>query len=242
MEDAARLIDAVGFCLLFASTQKIELPSLFEAVKGRRDVHIDDWDADAERVWGWKNDLPATRRAYYGKPFTGKPMFLSLAILPHTLALAPANVNVEYRRGRMSYAAKRVHDALDALGPTPTLALREAAGLDHRAYHHALDELQSARVIAPVGATIERGAWASQIFELVARWFPHESVRARQIDAATARRTLVQQYVTTVLACDEPMLARVFGWSREQTHQTVADLLARRILSKQGVWIVRYVE
>ena len=71
MDDAARFIDAVGFCLLFASTQKIELPSLFEAVKGRRDAHIDDWDADSDRVWEWKNDLPARKRAYYGKALAG---------------------------------------------------------------------------------------------------------------------------------------------------------------------------
>ena len=67
MDEAAEFIDSVGFCLLFASNQNIELPSLFEAVKGRRDVHIEDWDADSDRVWAWKNELPADRRAYYGK-------------------------------------------------------------------------------------------------------------------------------------------------------------------------------
>src|SRR5512135_2525038 len=88
MDDAAQFIDTVGFCLLFASTEAIELPSLFEAVKGRRDAHIEDWDADSDRVWVWKNDLPATKRAYYGKGLAGKPVFISLKMLPYVLALA----------------------------------------------------------------------------------------------------------------------------------------------------------
>ena len=69
MDQAAEFVDAVGFSLLFASTQGIELPSLFEAVKGRRDARIEDWDQDSDRVWVWKNDLPAARRAFYGKDF-----------------------------------------------------------------------------------------------------------------------------------------------------------------------------
>src|SRR5512141_331047 len=88
VDDAAHFIDTVGFCLLFASTQAIELPSLFEAVKGRRDVHIDDWDADSDRVWSWKHELPADRRAYCGKALAGgKPVFISLEMLPFLFAL-----------------------------------------------------------------------------------------------------------------------------------------------------------
>ncbi len=61
---AARFINRVGFCWLFAPAPGIpELPSLFEAVKGRRGARIYDWDSDADRIWSWKNDLPAERRA-----------------------------------------------------------------------------------------------------------------------------------------------------------------------------------
>src|SRR5512144_1764111 len=77
--EAARYINRFGFCWLFAPRdRKLELPSLFEAVKGKRDAHIDDWDADSDRVWAWKNDLPAAKRAYYGKAFAAKPVFVSL--------------------------------------------------------------------------------------------------------------------------------------------------------------------
>lgn len=244
VEQAAQFIDEVGFSLLFASTQGLELPSLFEAVKGRRDAHIEDWDDDSERVWVWKNDLPASRRAYYGKALAGgKPVFISLKMLPYLYAVAaPADLQEEYARGRVSFEAKRVYDALRARGPTPTMALRAAAGLDgakgSNRFHRALDQLQRAMIILPVGAVIEQGAWASQIFELVARWFPRQVARAQKIDAHSARRVLVRRYVETVVAVTVPMIARVFGLPREQVVRTVEDLVARKVLSKKNDWVM----
>jgi hypothetical protein len=241
MEDAARFIDAVGFCLLFASTQNLELPSLFEAVKGRRDAHIDDWDADSDRVWEWKNDLPATKRAYYGKALAnGKPIFIALEMLPFWLAVAaPENINAAYQRGRVSAMAKRVHDALRDRGPTPTMALRAAAGAEGDSqYHRALDELQRALIILPVGATVERGAWASQIFDLTARWFPRQIARAATLEIERARRALVRRYLATVIAATPPMIARIFGWDRATLGATLDALRARRALAQQGDWIL----
>ena len=242
MDEAARFIDSVGFSLLFASTQGIELPSLFEAVKGRRDAHIEDWDQDSDRVWVWKNDLPAARCAFYGKALAGgKPVFVSLKMLPYLFATAALeNVDDAYKHGRISQDAKRVNDAVRAMGPTPTIALRAALGLDVRRYHRALDELQHALVILPIGAVNEHGAWPSQIFELAARWFPRQAARAQKIAVDQARRALVARYVETVVACTEAMIGRVFGWPRVQVKETVDELVARRVVTKNQEWILNY--
>lgn len=240
MNEAARFIDDVGFCLLFASAQKLELPSLFEAVKGRRDAHIEDWDADSDRVWVWKNDLPASKRAYYGKAIAGKPVFISLKILPYLYALNARDVREEYRHGRMSHAAKRVYDALHERGPMPTMALRAAAGFgrDTNRYHRALDDLQRALVVMPVGAVIERGAWASQIFGLVAQWFPRQIERAERIDERAARREIVRRYVRTVVAAKPGMIARLFGMPREDVSMAADELLAKKILKRDEDWLI----
>ena len=242
MEQAAQFIDAVGFSLLFASTQGIELPSLFEAVKGRRNAHIDDWDQDSDRVWVWKNDLPAARSAFYGKALAGgKPVFISLKMLPYLFATAAVDdVDDAYKHGQVSQDAKRLNDALRAMGPTPTIALRAALGLDVTRYHRALDELQRALVILPIGAVNEHGAWPSQIFELAARWFPRQAARAHKIPVDQARRALVARYVETVVACTGPMIGRVFGWPRVQVNETVDELLARRVVTKNQEWISTY--
>ncbi len=244
MEEAAEFIDSVGFCLLFASAQGIELPSLFEAVKGRRDVHIEDWDADSDRIWTWKGELPADKRAYYGKALAGgKPVFISLPMLPYVIVLAaPENVAQDYERGRISLDARRLYDTLRSLGPTPTMALRQAAGFTRPGstlrYHHALDELQRALLVLPVGGTREVGAWTSQIFELVERWFPRQLAQARRIDVDTARRVLVKRYIQTVVAAQPAMTARVFGWPREQVNAILQDMCERRMLSTKGEWFV----
>ncbi len=241
LNDAAHFIDGVGFCLLFASAQGIELPSLFEAVKGKRDAHIQDWDADSDRVWVWKNDLPAAHRAYYGKALAGgKPVFISRKLLPHFFALAaPESIAQEYARGRVSTEARRVYDALRANGPMPTMALRAATALDAKRYHHALDELQRAMVILPAGAILERGAWLSQIFALTAKWFPNEFERAQKIPAAAARATIVQQYLATVRAANVQTIARVVGWKRDELRQTVDALIARRVVVEKDGWLTK---
>lgn len=237
---AGQFIDAVGFALLFASTQNIELPSLFEAVKGRRDAHIDEWDADSDRVWVWKSDLPATRRAFYGKLLAGgKPAFVSLTMLPALFALhAPDDLARVYARGDLSRDAKRIADALAAMGPTPTMALSAGAGVSRADFHRALDELQKRLMVAPIGAVHERGAWVSQIFELTTRWFAREARQAQKLDADAARRIIAQRYAATVYACDAPMLARVFGWSRETARATLDELRARGQVTPRGQWMI----
>ena len=240
MRTAAQFIDDVGFCLLFASAQSLELPSLFEAVKGRRNVHIEDWDADTDRVWVWKNDLPASKLAYYGKAIAGKPVFVSLKMLPDLYALNARDVRTEYRHGRMSHEAKRVYDALHERGPMPTMALRAAAGFgrDTNRYHRALDDLQRALVVMPVGAVIEQGAWASQIFGLVAQWFPGEVERAERIDVRDARRAIVRRYVRTVVAVKPAQMARLFGMPREDVLSAADELIAKKILKRDGDWLI----
>lgn len=244
ISDAARFIDAVGFCLLFASTQGIELPSLFEAVKGRRDAHIEDWDADSDRVWVWKNDLPAAKRAYYGKVLAhGKPVFISLKMLPYLYAMhAPRDVREEYRHGRLSLEAKRVYDVLCERGPTPARELRMASGFERKdgtqRFHRGLDELQRAMVVLPVGAVVESGAWASQIFGLTARWFPREIERAERIGVDGARRQVIARYVQTVVAAKIAMMARLFGMPREAVVLAVDELIAKKMVKQDGDWVL----
>lgn len=95
IQQAARYIDQVGFCLLFPS-KGLRLPSLFTlmkegwaAVKGSRSFGtprdfdlVASWDKDTERLWEWKDELPRRRLAYYGKYFRGKGSLISLAFLP----------------------------------------------------------------------------------------------------------------------------------------------------------------
>src|SRR4030095_10471394 len=146
LADATRYINRCGLCWLFAPRDHtLELPSLFEAVKGKRDAHIEDWDADSDKVWAWKSDLPAAKRAYYGKALGGKPCFISLALLPYALAaLGEPDAERAYTRGALAYDAKRLYDALRQFGAQPTQLLKRNASFvgktGNTRYHRALDE------------------------------------------------------------------------------------------------------
>jgi hypothetical protein len=245
MADAARFIDRVGLCWLFAPAKhSLELPSLFEAVKGKRGSAIYDWDADAEKIWVWKSDLPAARRAYYGKALTGKPCFVSKKMLPSVLAaLGADNFEQLYARGGISYEAKKIYRALEQFGPQPTMTLRRNAGLDgtdgNARYHRGLDELQRRLLVMPIGATNEVGNWPSQIFELVARWFPKQCAQSRALDLYAARRALISRYLKTVVAAPVVSIARLFAIPRDEIDALLDELRAHKLARREGDWMMR---
>jgi len=241
---AARFIERFGFCWLFAPRdRKLELPSLFEAVKGRRDARIDDWDADSDRVWAWKNDLPAARRAYYGKALGGKPCFIALKMLPYALAaLGEEDFERAYAQGAMPYDTKRIYDALAQFGAQPTQHLKRSAnfvGKEGSArYHKALDELQRRMLVMPIGATSEGSAWRSQIFDLVARWFPEQTRAAKQLDVRAARVELIERYIKTVLAAPPDAIARLFAISRPEVKSLLDEMARAKRVRVQNGWVL----
>ncbi len=243
---AARFVSRLGFCWLFAPSADLpELPSLIEAVKGRRGVHIEDWDADSDRVWVWKNELPAERKVYYGKALMGRPALISLEMLPCLLAhTGDQDFERLYAAGGISYEARRIYEALARLGPQPTIQLRMAAGLDSKAgnarYHRALDELQRRLLVSPVGATRETGVWVSQIFELTSRWFPDQVQQAARLGVDEARQALVARYLKTVIAARPAAIARLFSLPREQVNSILDDLSARRQVRLEDGWAISY--
>jgi hypothetical protein len=243
---AARYINRFGFCWLFAPRdRKLELPSLYEAVKGKPDAHIEEWDTDSEKLWGWKNDLPAAHLAYYGKAFAGKPVFISLKMLPYVLAaLGQENPALAYSHGKFSQDAKRVYDTLAHYGAQPTQNLKRSSefiGRDGNArYHRALDELQTRLIISPIGATNEGMAWPSQIYDLVERWYEPQAQQGRRIDLQTARRALIERYLNTVLAAPANVLSRLFAIPRADLKPILDDMHSARRLRYTGDWVYRH--
>jgi hypothetical protein len=241
---AARFIDRFGFCWLFAPRErKLELPALFEAVKGVRDMHIENWDADSDKVWAWKNDLPAAKRAYYGKALTGKPCFISLKMLPYALAaLGEEDFERAYTHGAISYDTKRVYDTLKQFGAQPTQTLKRNAefiGKDGSArFHKALDDLQKRLLVLPMGATNEGMAWPSQIFDLVAHWFPEQARAAKQLDMHNARIALIERYLKTVLAAPPDAIARLFAIPRIEIKSLLDEMADEKRVRIEVGWVL----
>jgi len=158
--DAVRFIDAAGFCVLFP-LKNIPLPSMYYAA-ARRDIHLSSgWDKYCQMIWGWKDELPHRRRAYYSKCLRGRGMFVSLKMLPHILAArdsaaAAGDHQRFYAEGRISHDARAIWQALEEHGPLATLELRHACKMESKSgnirFKRAMLELQCHLVIVHFGA------------------------------------------------------------------------------------------
>ncbi len=226
---AAAFIDRVGFCLLFPS-KGLRLPSLWAAVKGRPRPGFElkarkilaVWDADAERLWRWKDELPRRRLAYSGRYFRGRKALLSLAFLPCFYRLENNYGTADeyeqlYREGRLSADAHAVAARLYKHGPQAALELRYALGWSdqrgNRRFKRALGELQQRLLIVHWGTKAETAAWESVVYELTPRAFPRAARASLKLAPEEARRRIAVQYRRLNPAATPADFRRLFGWS-----------------------------
>ena len=246
IQQAARYIDRVGFCLLFP-IKRLPLPSLWGWLKGRPEAWgprefslVGTWDADSERLWDWKDELPRRRRAYYGKYFRGRGSLIALAFLPCFYCLAENYLEVLpphdpeasgeqlYRAGKISADAYIICKQLYNDGPLPVLELRHACGFvtprRNLRFKCALEELQRRLLIVHWGTAQETHGWESNVYELVSRAFPRAVRLAAKLSAEGARQEIAAQYRQLRPQATSVELVRVFGWSRAAAEQALSAI------------------
>lgn len=226
LSQAAAFIDRAGFCLLFP-IKGVPLPSLWAAVKGKSPRNFDliaGWDADTERLWRWKDELPRRRLAYSGRYFRGRKSLLSLAFLPCFYRLegnygAPDEYERLYREGKITADAHAVARELYKHGPSRglgTLELRYALGWSSKRgnlrFKRALGELQQRLLIVHWGTKAETAAWESVVYQLTPRAFPRAVRAALKLTPEEARRRIAAQYRRLHPAATERDFRRLFGW------------------------------
>ena len=81
IQRAGAFVQDVGFALLFPN-KGVALPSLYDVASDKPLFTPGaDWGPDADRVWGWKDELPRRRLAWYGRFVRGRPSLLAPALL-----------------------------------------------------------------------------------------------------------------------------------------------------------------
>ncbi len=219
--DAVRFIDTAGYCLLFP-IKNLPLSSLYYGVARRYRL---TWDRYTEKIWRWKDELPRQRRAFYAKYFKGRGTFISLALLPHFLAMhataaAPGDHERFYAAGRISHDAREIWKVLERHGPLATLELRHACKMASKAgnirFKRAMLQLQRLLLVVHFGTEQETAAWASGRFELTCRAFPREASLARRIAPEAARAALAAKYLHWHPDAPPACLASLFGWSKAE--------------------------
>jgi hypothetical protein len=234
-EQAVEFVNDVGFCFLFP-IQKVEMPSLWDAVAGRVMKTTNKHSGyEIERTWGWKDEALDQKMWFYGKLLRSRATLVSLDFLPNFYALSENYGDYEhdyldeYHTGALSAEAKTIYEALLRNGALDAIRLRREARMSAEAskprFEKALTELQTSLKVLPIGIA-PAGAWRyAFIYEILPRWLPDISDRARSISRTEARRRILDQYIHNVIASPLVSGARLFGWKLDDTRQ-IADGLA----------------
>jgi hypothetical protein len=242
LRDAVEFVDERGF-LYFWPIKGVDLPSLWTAVAGHRPV-ADKHDDPGHITWRWKDEALDKKVWYYAKVLRRKATMISLHTLPYFYALSDNYGSPEedyllaYEEGRLTQAARQVHEALLSEGRLNTIDLRRAARLTSASstseFNRALETLQADFKVLPVGVS-DAGAWHySHIYEITTRQFPDLSGQARSIGEAEARRNLLELQIRSVGAAQARDAERLLGWSAALTGRALASLEAAGLLVRAG--------
>lgn len=223
IDRAAAFIEDLGFALLFPN-RGIVLPSLYDVASDRPLFSpAGDWGPDADRVWGWKDELPRRGLAWYGRFLRGRPSLLAPPLLGDLYARSGRPDDFE--EAGLSPRAHRIARILLRSGPQSTAALREALDVEGKRaseeFQRAIAELGRALVVTHFGTGDEGGSWPVPVLELTARAFriPPRGRRSRLRAAG--------RYLDTMVAAKPPELARTFGWPVDEA-RSLLDTLVRR--------------
>ena len=235
-EQAVEFVNDVGFCFLFP-IQKVEMPSLWDAVAGRVMKTTNKHSGyEIERTWGWKDEALDQKVWFYGKLLRSRATLVSLDFLPNFYALSENYGDYEhdyldeYHTGALSAEAKTIYEALLKNGALDAIRLRREARMSAEAskprFEKALTELQTGLKVLPIGIA-PAGAWRyAFIYEILPRWLPDIPDRARSISRTEARRVILDQYLHNVIASPLSSVARLFGWKLDDTQQIAEGLAA----------------
>jgi len=226
IDRAAAFVDDLGFSLLFPNKGVI-LPTLYEAASDQPlDALASDWGPDAERVWGWKDELPHRGLAWYGKFVRGRPSFLSRDLLAD---LYPRSGRAEdFDETDLSPTAWRIARILLRSGPQSTAALREALDVEGKkasdAFTKTVAELGRALVITHFGVEEEGAGWPTPVLELTARAF----ALPRRSNADASRLRAAGRFLDTMLVVRPYELGNAFGWGADAARAALEDLVAKK--------------
>lgn len=207
---AGAFVADVHFALLFPKPS-VEMPTLYDAAADRSPARAGlEWGPDAERVWGWKDELPRRGLAWYGRFVRGMPSFLSPALL---LDLYPRSGEPDdfLDEGTLGPDAMRIAKVILSSGPMPTGALREVVGAEGSRggarFSRALSELGRALVITHHGVEEEGSGWPSAVLELTARALP---LSGRAGSLAERRLSATRRFLDTMLVARPHELGNAF--------------------------------
>ncbi|MEZ5424833.1 MAG: crosslink repair DNA glycosylase YcaQ family protein [Pyrinomonadaceae bacterium] len=224
------LVEDLGFCLALTDS-RTDLPSVYIAVCGRRDVHAPknvQKDFETSLAWTLKDEVMMRGKVYYGKLCKGRSMFVAPRLVPYFNAVWGIEKKAE--KENLSAEAQKVLRALRREWESATSDLRDEAGIeDRKKLTKALDDLQKCLKVVPQEVIYQPKF--TYIWTLAEARFPKET--ARKVPREEAIRELARVYLQM---CGMTLLgnfAKALGLSRKEAglanHQLVDEGFAERL-------------
>lgn len=194
IDECEAFLERLGLATILPGKSAV-LPCLLWEARGNRE-RLRVWDEAIERVWTWKDDLPARRTAWLGR------LFGDQVVLLHHRLLAPflewrgrPEAEELYQEGLLTREAFRVWSALQkASEPLGRAPLRRASGLasseDAGRFDRACRDLESRLLLTRAGRAPVASGWDSNSYALVERWFPEEWRDSHHWSASSAEETV----------------------------------------------------
>jgi hypothetical protein len=215
------------------------LPSLWEALTGRRDVdwtvredggRFVDFTPDFALVWRWKDELPEQRLVCTGKHLGGRASLVSLRLLPALYALTGrAGRPDDFRDEELSPVERDVAEALLAGDPISSAELPDLVGHERKRVRAAADRLQRRLVLTAAGREERERGWPAVVLDLLVRRY-RTSLRRRLPKADDALAELAAALLRSARELSAADLAAVLRCPRRDA----ADALDRLVADGQA--------
>ena len=232
LEDAAAWIDGVGLALIYPNADYV-LPSLWEAVAGKVELEwaIRDGDGkfqsftpEMERVWTWKDELPARKLACVGLHVARTSSAIAPRLVSSLYALTERRgAPDDFRDAGLDGLARELAEAALELGrPATRRELRLLVGADKRLGDRAINALQRSLVFTNAGTSDAESGWVSVLHDLFARRW---RVKLRRLpEREDALRALARAVVAGARDVSIADLAAVLRIRRREATATLESL------------------
>ena len=224
-------VNDVGFCFAFTAAEGLPIPACFD--------HLSTNDIDRKWgwIWGWKDELAADKKLYYGPILWRKPSFVSMKLLPllyatHGRAGEPDDHLEDVKAGRLSEVARRIIEHVTVKGESQTRRMRAELGITSKEgrtqYDRALDEVQRLMYVARVKAVGEGREEYNYTYDLFVRRYPEVVRAAEPISSADARSRVLARAIELAGALTAKQIDKLFDWGPDSLGRAIQRLEAER--------------
>jgi hypothetical protein len=235
LADAAAFVERAGVALVFPKDDVV-LPSLWEPIAGSTEVswarrdeagRFMEFTPEFERIWRWKDELPAKRLACAGQ-HGARPVSL---VAPELVCAIYARTGLsghpeDFRsRDDLNPLERELAEAVLELGPSTRPQLRRLVAAEKRRVDRAVESLQRRLVLTNVGVEDGEPGWPAVKVDVLPRHW--RAWLARLPDLDTARVELARRVLDAAGEVSAADLAAALGWRRREATQTLDTLVDR---------------